>query len=38
MIRGEKVVLRPVEGSDHPLIQAWQNHPEVRFWMDHEQP
>ena len=38
MIRGEKVVLRPVEGSDHPLIQAWQNHPEVWFWMDYEQP
>lgn len=38
MIRGEKVVLRPVQETDHPLIQAWQNHPEVWFWMDYEQP
>jgi RimJ/RimL family protein N-acetyltransferase len=38
VIRGEKVVLRPVEERDHPLIQAWQNHPEVWFWMDYEQP
>lgn len=38
MIRGERVVLRPVEEADHRLIQAWQNHPEVWFWMDHEQP
>jgi RimJ/RimL family protein N-acetyltransferase len=38
MIPGEKVVLRPVEESDHPLIRAWQNHPEVWFWMDYERP
>lgn len=38
MIRGERVVLRPVEEADHRLIQAWQNHPEVWFWMDYEQP
>ncbi len=26
MIRGDKVVLRPVEERDRPLIQTWQNH------------
>jgi RimJ/RimL family protein N-acetyltransferase len=38
MIRGERVVLRPVEETDHASIQAWQNHPEVWFWMDYERP
>ncbi len=38
MIRGERVVLRPVEERDYPLIHTWQNHPEVWFWMDYERP
>ena len=38
MIRGEHVVLRPVEDADHPSIHAWQNDPEVWFWMDYERP
>jgi len=38
MIRGERVVLRPVEERDHPLIQRWQNDPEVWWLMDHERP
>jgi RimJ/RimL family protein N-acetyltransferase len=38
MIRGERVVLRPVEESDHALMQAWQNEPEVWYWMDYERP
>ena len=38
MIRGERVVLRPVEELDHPLIQRWQNDPEVWWLMDHERP
>ena len=38
MIRGERVTLRPVEEGDYPLIHAWQNDPEVWFWMDYEQP
>jgi RimJ/RimL family protein N-acetyltransferase len=38
MIRGERVVLRPVEESDYPLIHAWQNDPEIWWYMDYEQP
>lgn len=38
MIRGERVVLRPVEERDYPLIHVWQNQPEVWFWMDYERP
>ena len=38
MIRGRLVALRPVEERDHPLIQAWQNDPEVWWWMDYEGP
>ena len=38
MIRGKKVVLRPVEDSDFPLIQQWMNHPEVWRYMDYERP
>ncbi len=38
MIRGERVVLRPVEERDYPLIHVWQNQPDVWFWMDYEQP
>ncbi len=38
MIAGRRVALRPVEESDFPLIQRWQNHPEVWWWMDYERP
>ena len=38
MIRGRTVTLRPVEDRDHPLIQAWQNDPEVWWLMDYEAP
>ena len=38
MIRGKKVVLRPTEESDYPLIHAWMNHPEVWRYMDYEAP
>lgn len=36
MIRGEVVTLRPVEERDYPLIQVWQNDPEVWWLMDYE--
>lgn len=35
-LRGEEVILRPVEEADHPLILVWQNEPEVWWWMDYE--
>lgn len=38
MIRGRLVALRPVEERDHALIHAWQNDPEVWWWMDYEGP
>jgi RimJ/RimL family protein N-acetyltransferase len=38
MIRGERVSLRRVEPRDHPLICAWQNQPEVWWWMDYDRP
>jgi RimJ/RimL family protein N-acetyltransferase len=38
MIRGRRVTLRPVEEHDYPFIQAWQNDPEVWWWMDYERP
>ena len=38
MIRGEAVTLRPVEERDYPLIQIWQNDPEVWWLMDYEGP
>ena len=38
MIRGEKVVLRPVEEGDFPLIHRWMNHPEIWHYMDYERP
>jgi RimJ/RimL family protein N-acetyltransferase len=38
VIHGIDVVLRPVEERDHPLIQAWQNDPEVWWLMDYEGP
>ena len=38
MIRGKRVVLRPVEEDDHPLILRWQNHPEVWWYMDYPRP
>lgn len=36
MIPGGRVTLRPVEERDYPLIHAWQNDPEVWWWMDYE--
>ncbi len=38
MIDGKHVSLRPVDESDHPLIQRWMNHPEVWRSMDYERP
>jgi RimJ/RimL family protein N-acetyltransferase len=38
VIRGPRVVLRPVEEADYPLIHAWQNDPEVWWRMDYERP
>jgi RimJ/RimL family protein N-acetyltransferase len=38
VIRGEKVVLRPVEDGDLQLIHRWMNHPEVWHYMDYERP
>ena len=38
MITGRRVTLRPVEEHDHPLIQTWQNDPEVWWLMDYEMP
>jgi RimJ/RimL family protein N-acetyltransferase len=38
MIRGERVSLRPVEPRDYPFIAAWQNEPEVWWWMDYDRP
>lgn len=38
MIPGKRVVLRPVEEHDYPLIHSWQNHPEVWWYMDYERP
>ncbi|MFN2545210.1 MAG: GNAT family N-acetyltransferase [Actinomycetota bacterium] len=38
MIRGKRVVLRPVEEDDLPLVLRWQNHPEVWWYMDYERP
>jgi RimJ/RimL family protein N-acetyltransferase len=38
MIRGRRVVLRPVDESDAPLIHRWMNHPEVWRFMDYERP
>ena len=37
-MRGHKVVLRPVERSDHELLQGWQNDAEVAHWMDYRVP
>lgn len=38
MISGKRVVLRPIEEEDLPLIARWQNHPEVWWYMDYERP
>lgn len=38
MIHGTRVVLRPVEERDHPLITAWRNDPEVWWLLDLEGP
>jgi RimJ/RimL family protein N-acetyltransferase len=37
-MRGRLVTLRPVEAADHPLLQAWQNDPEIARWMDYPLP
>ena len=36
VLRGREVVLRPVQEEDHALILAWQNDPEVWWWMDYD--
>jgi RimJ/RimL family protein N-acetyltransferase len=36
VLRGREVVLRPVAEADHPQILAWQNDPEVWWWMDYD--
>ncbi len=38
MIEGRRVVLRPVEDGDYPLIHRWMNHPEIWRYMDYEMP
>ncbi|HEX2267248.1 MAG TPA: GNAT family protein [Actinomycetota bacterium] len=38
MIEGRRVVLRPVEETDYPLIHRWMNHPEIWRYMDYEMP
>jgi RimJ/RimL family protein N-acetyltransferase len=38
VIRGPRITLRPVEEADYPLIHAWQNDPDVWWWMDYERP
>jgi RimJ/RimL family protein N-acetyltransferase len=35
MLTGKHVQLRRVEPDDYPAIQAWQNDPEVFYWMDY---
>ena len=35
MLAGKHVQLRRVEPGDYPAIQAWQNDPEVFYWMDY---
>jgi RimJ/RimL family protein N-acetyltransferase len=37
-LQGPRISLRPVEEADYPLIQAWQNDPDVWWLMDYEQP
>ncbi|HEV2685921.1 MAG TPA: GNAT family N-acetyltransferase, partial [Actinomycetota bacterium] len=36
LLTGKHVQLRRVEPGDYPAIQAWQNDPEVFYWMDYE--
>jgi len=38
MLRGKRVVLRPVEDADVPHIHRWMNQPEVWRNMDYERP
>jgi RimJ/RimL family protein N-acetyltransferase len=38
VIKGRKVVLRPVEEEDIELIHRWMNHPEIWHYMDYERP
>lgn len=37
-VRGQKVVLRPVDEDDHPLLRRWQNDPDIARWMDYRTP
>ena len=37
-ITGRRVLLRPVEESDYPLIHRWMNDREVWRYMDYERP
>jgi len=36
LLNGKHVQLRRVESEDYPAILAWQNDPEVFYWMDYE--
>ena len=38
MIAGKRVVLRPLEEDDFPLVLRWHNHPDVWWYMDYERP
>jgi RimJ/RimL family protein N-acetyltransferase len=38
VIVGARVTLRPVEEADYPVIQRWQNDPDVSWRMDYERP
>jgi len=38
VIRGERVLLRPVHDDDVPFIHRWMNHPEIWRNMDYEHP
>jgi RimJ/RimL family protein N-acetyltransferase len=38
LLRGRRVTIRPVHLDDHPRILAWQNQPEVAWWMDYGGP
>lgn len=38
VLRGRRVILRPVTPSDHARILAWQNESELAWWMDYDGP
>jgi len=39
MIKGKKVILRPVRKIDFPLLHKWINDPEIaRFWYGQDKP